>query len=192
MLSPISQVVVNLQRQVADTPAQVKQTSTLAQQLSGCRNTSPTALNFDFRTAAPVSTAAPCETRVGEVAQSIFGSHLQEPEKVLTLQHPIDSKKLGPVRNRVIEAIKNRDTAQLEKLGNDFPVVQKSIQAYLDEFDGLQALTREQEHPHDEKIGFLMDVKKTLTNRAPTFDVTVRNLAVDQALSSASKRQRTE
>lgn len=190
MLSPINQVVVNLQRQVAGTPVQVTQTSTLAQQLSGGRNTSPSV--FNFSTAAPVPTAAPSETRVGEVAQSIFGSHLQEPEKVLTLQHPIDSKKLEPVRNRVIEAIKNRDTAQLEKLGNDFPVVQKSIQAYQDEFDGLQSLMREQEHPHEEKIGFLMDAKKALTKREQTFDVTVRSLAVDQTLSATAKRQRTE
>lgn len=190
MLSPLNQVVVSLKRQVADTPVQVTQTSTLAQQLSGGRNTSPSV--FNFSTAAPVPTAAPSETRVGEAAQSIFGSHLQEPEKVLTLQHPIDSKKLEPVRNRVMKAIKNRDTAQLEKLGNDFPVVQKSIQAYLDEFDGLQSLMREQEHPHEEKIGFLMDVKKALTKREKTFDVTVRSLAVDQTLSATAKRQRTE
>lgn len=197
MLSPINQVV-NLLRPVADTPVQSTQTSKLAQQLFVGRNTSPSVFNFDFHTAPPlstaatVSTAAPRETQVGGAAQSIFGSHLQEPEKVLTLQHPIDSKKLEPVRNRVIEAIKNKDTAQLEKLGNDFPVVQKSIRAYLDEFDGLQSLMREQEYTDDEKKGFLMDVKETLSKRAPTLDVTVRNLAVDQALSSASKRQRTE
>jgi len=198
MLSPINQAVVNLQRQVAGTPVQVTQTSTLAQQLSGGRNTSPSVFNFGLHTAPPVptaataSTAAPRETQVGKAAQPPFGSHLREPEVVLKLQHPIDSKKLEPVRNRVIEAIKNRDTAQLEKLGNDFPVVQKSIQAYQDEFDGLQSLMREQEHPHEEKIGFLMDAKKALTKREQTFDVTVRSLAVDQTLSATAKRQRTE
>lgn len=183
MLSPLKHVV-DIQPQVADTPVQVTQTSTLSQQLTGGRNTSPSVFNF--------GTAAPAETQVREAAPSSFGSHLQEPGKTLTLQHPIDSKKLEPLRNKVIEAIKNRDTVQLEKLRNDSPVVQKAIQTYVDEFEKLQAMVRDQEHTHDVKIDRLMDLKTTLTKRAPTFDETVRRLAVDQALSSASKKQRTE